>query len=164
MYGTSASAHPIDHLEGDTVIVALETLAAGWRHRWIPFGIDNQAFERAGERGASRAPRLNLLLKRIFVLQISHQFLWRPFWLSTHENLLADHLSRGRIDDFHAEAQRYIAAGLFFLFFVRLIASEAGGRTRRLTSGSEAWGASDSRALLSHAASASIAGRARYRS
>ena len=96
-FGASAARMPIDFLEGDTVVVALERMGASWRGKYIDFGIDNQAFERSAGKSWSRAARLTLLIKRIFILQIRHQCLLRFFWLSSEDNLLADHLSRGRV-------------------------------------------------------------------
>ena len=59
---------------------------------------DNQAFEKSAEKGRSRAQRINLLLKRLFVLMVSNRMIYEFYWLSTHVNSLADALSRARID------------------------------------------------------------------
>ena len=79
---------------------AVESLSSGWRKKRIPFGVDNQAFQKSAGKGWSRAERLNLLLKRLFVIQMKCDCLLVFYWLATDENVLADHLSRGRIDDF----------------------------------------------------------------
>ena len=42
------------------------------------------------------------MLKRLFILQIRHECLLQFFWLSTHDNFLADHLSCDREDKFLA--------------------------------------------------------------
>ena len=96
VYGTSASRKLIDYLEGDVVVRCCRARGHSWRDLQIPFGIDNQAFERSAERGRSRAPRLNEQLRELFVLQIHHGFILCPYWISTADNYLADHLSRGR--------------------------------------------------------------------
>jgi hypothetical protein len=101
-YGSAAARKPIDFLEGDTVIHAIERQGERWRKKSIPFGIDNQAFQKSAVKGSSRAARLGLLLRRLFVLQIRYDVLLLFFWLSTHANYLADHLSRGRLDAFLA--------------------------------------------------------------
>ena len=41
-----------------------------WRGCIVPFLIDNQAFQRSGVAGRSRAQRLNELLRELFILQI----------------------------------------------------------------------------------------------
>ena len=96
VYGDSAAKKLIDYLEGDTTVEAITRMGNSWRGCWVPFGIDNQAFEGAARRSRSKAARLNELLKEIFVLQIQFNCLIRYFWLGTKENFLADHLSRGR--------------------------------------------------------------------
>jgi hypothetical protein len=52
------------------VIHCIESQGPSWRQQWIPFGVDNQSFEKSAQKSWSRAERLNLLLKRLFVLQI----------------------------------------------------------------------------------------------
>ena len=126
-YGSKSRRRPIDYLEGDTVVAAVGTMMCAWRGKWIPFGIDNSAFELSAVKGRSRAERLNLLCKRLFVQQIQGNFVLRYFWLSTHDNYLADHLSRGRVHDFLAlvAAAGFLAAGVAVLRHPR-----DGGRTR----------------------------------
>lgn len=125
-YGSKSKRQPIDFLEGDTVVAAVEALMGHWRGKWIAFGIDNSAFELSAEKGRSRAERLNVLCKRLFVLQIQGNFILRYFWLGTHENYLADHLSRGRVREFLLE----VAGSGFLLAGVILTAPRDGGRTR----------------------------------
>ena len=102
-YGTSAARHPIDELEGDTVLRALQAKAVDWRGCQVPFGIDNSAFQLSAAKGRSKAPRLNLILRGVFTLQIKHNFILQTFWISTTDNFLADHLSRDREKDFLSE-------------------------------------------------------------
>ena len=99
-YGTSAARCPIDELEGDTVLRALEVKAAEWKGCQVPFGIDNSAFQLSAVKGRSKAPRLNIILRGVFTLQIKYNFVLQPYWISTTDNLLADHLSRDREADF----------------------------------------------------------------
>jgi hypothetical protein len=79
--------------------------------QWIPFGIDNQSFEKSAQKSWSRAERLNLLLKRLFVLQIKFDChvdcLIRFFWLKSEDNSMADPLScEDGLEAFLAEVQR----------------------------------------------------------
>ena len=128
LYGNAAARRPIDFLEGDTVVGAVERLGSGWKKQWIPFGVDNQAFQKSADKGRSRAERLNLLLKRLFVLQIRFDCILRFFWLSTTANYLADHLSRDRAAAFLAEAR---ASGELDADAV-LVPEPDAGRTRTL--------------------------------
>ena len=66
----------------------------------MEFYCDNQAFQRSGAKGRSRAQRLNDLLRELFVLMIEFGFVISWLWISTHDNVNADHLSRGREADF----------------------------------------------------------------
>ena len=128
-YGTSAARQPIDFLEGDTVIDAIESLGPGWRGKKILFGVDNQAFQKSAVKGWSRADRLTLLLKRLFVLQIRYGCVIFFYWISTHDNDLADHLSReGRQALFHATA----ATSDFLLPGAELIPEGNAGCVRNL--------------------------------
>ena len=104
-YGTSASRQLIDYLEGDTSLVAVEDLSAGWRGCMVPFGIDNMSYQRSEKRGRSRATRLNDLLKALFVRQVQGGFILDSFWLSSEDNELADDLSRNREEAFLMKAQ-----------------------------------------------------------
>ena len=99
-YSGAAKRRPIDFLEGDVVRRCCTERCAGWKGLMIPFGIDNQAFERSAEKGRSRAERLNTILKSLFALQVRYVFILQPFWISTHDNYLADDLSRDREDQF----------------------------------------------------------------
>ena len=95
-YGTSASRHPIDELQGDTVLRGLSHNAHKWYKCLVPVGIDNSAFERSLAKGRSKAPRLNDLLRASFTLQLKYEFVTEPWWLSSEDNFLTDDLSRGR--------------------------------------------------------------------
>ena len=66
------------------------------------------ASTRRHRRGpGTRAERLNLLLKRLFVLQIKFDCLIRFFWLKSKDNSMADPLSReDGLEAFLAEVQR----------------------------------------------------------
>ena len=115
-YGTSAARKPIDYLEGDTVVRTVELLKAGWRGCIVPFGVDNSAFQGSQVKGWSHAQRLQGLLHTLFREQLEADFILRCFWLSTHDNVLADHLSRGR----EAEFLHAVHACSFLLDGVRL--------------------------------------------
>lgn len=98
-YGSRASRQLIDFLEGDTVVVAVEQMGSCWHRCCVPFGIDNSTFQSAARRGRSGVERLNGLVKELFALQVQHTCVLDPFWLSSEDNVLADHLSRDREDE-----------------------------------------------------------------
>ena len=96
-----ANKWPIDFLEGYTVLVAVEQLASRWRKcRVTIVWIDNSAFQQSGAAGRSKAERLNWLLRRLLILQVEYEFVLIYKWISSEDNYLADHLSRGRVDAF----------------------------------------------------------------
>ena len=128
IYGSRAAKRPIDYLEGDTTVEAIRRMGNAWRGRWVPFGIDNQAYEGAASRTWSKAGRINDLLKEVFMLQIEFGCLIRYFWLGTKENFLADHLSRGREMAF----LRLVYASLFWAPEVIPAPYPDRGRTRTL--------------------------------
>ena len=101
-YGSSASRHMIDELEGDTVLRGLVHNGHKWKKCIVPAGIDNMAFEKSAEKGKSKAPRLNNILRGCFTIQIKEEFIIEPYWLSSEDNYLADDLSRGRPGAFFA--------------------------------------------------------------
>ena len=137
VYGASASKRLIDWLEADTVLEYTRTSCHKWYKRIVDFWIDNSAFELSGEAGRSRVERLNVVLQKLFLLQVEHTFIIRFNWIPTDDNTMADHLSRGRIEAFYlAVAAAAVTVGGFFVggFFlagkaVRLRMAADAGRT-----------------------------------
>ena len=93
-YGASASRKPIDTLEGDVVVRAARDLGHTWKKRLVPFHIDNQAFQASAVKGWSHAERLSELIRTLFFLAISFECVFEFNWISTHDNIFADALSR----------------------------------------------------------------------
>lgn len=93
-YGASASRQPIDTLEGDTVVRAARDLGHLWKKKVVPFAIDNQAFQLSAVKGWSKAERLSDLILHLFHLAISFECVFEFSWISTHDNIFADALSR----------------------------------------------------------------------
>ena len=127
-YGSRASRQPIDHLEGDTVVDCMECMGRHWKHMLVPLGIDNMAFQRSLAKCRSKAPRLNTLIRECFALMVQFQCILDTFWLSSEDNLLADHLSRDREWEFLRDAvpSGFWEPGTFPLRFV------GSGSVRRL--------------------------------
>ena len=95
-YGSRAARRLIDYLEGDTVLYCSEEMGPHWRNSIVPFGIDNQAFQMSLCKARSKAPRLNHLIRKLFVVQLKYQCIIQSFWLASEDNVESDHLSRDR--------------------------------------------------------------------
>ena len=102
-YGRAASRRVIDELEGDWVELACERMCHKWKGMRVPFGIDNQAFQKSQAAARSRAHRLAVIIRRLFFLQLKYNFVLEGFWVSSEDNLLADLLSRNDIERFWHE-------------------------------------------------------------
>ena len=104
--GLAAAKACIDALEGLAILRAAEELGPTWRGKVVPIFCDNSAFERSLYKGRSKAPRLNVILRRLFALSVEYDCVFEPHWISTHDNIAADALSRGdlpRFQEFVAE-------------------------------------------------------------
>ena len=82
------------------MVACVEAMAHKWRGCAVQFFIDNSAFQKSGAKGRSKARRLNDLLRELFALMIKFGFVIIWTWIATESNVDADHLSRGRIEDF----------------------------------------------------------------
>ena len=105
VFGTAAAKRPIDSKEGHVVVTCCWERGHLWRGCMIPFGIDNTVMENNFRKGRSRVARNNGLMRSMFVCQIRFGFVLMPYWLSTHDNTMADDLSRLRISAFLAREQ-----------------------------------------------------------
>ena len=99
-FGSAVARQPIDYLEGAAVVRAAEALGPKWRKKLVPIFIDNSAFQGAFRKGRSKAPRLNLLLEQLFALSVKYDCVFEPHWISTHDNIAADALSRCQLPRF----------------------------------------------------------------
>ena len=71
-----------------------------WYGCIVTFKVDNTAFQKSAQKGRSRVERLNDLVREIFHLCIKFNCVILFEWISSEDNLLADHLSRDRELDF----------------------------------------------------------------
>lgn len=105
-YGPRAARHDIMVLEGHTTLVCAQDAGYLWRGLRVLFHIDNMSFKGAAAKGWTRSWHSNIICKRWFVVQLRHGFLAEWAWISTHENVLADALSRNRESEFAREAAK----------------------------------------------------------
>ena len=94
-YGSRVSRLHIDALEGLAILRAAEEIGDTWRGQVVPIYCDNSAFERSLYKGRSKASRLNIILRQLFTLSVKYDCIFEPHWISTHDNVAADALSRG---------------------------------------------------------------------
>jgi hypothetical protein len=111
-YGRRTARQPIDYLEGDAVLRAAQELGHTWFKKVVPVFIDNSSFERSLHKGRSKAPRLNILLRQLFLLSVKHECIFETHWLPSAANVLADALSRGDMVRFAAASGEYAARGI----------------------------------------------------
>ena len=97
----------IHELEGDAVLRAAKALAGRWKHKRVPFFIDNTAFQLSFKKGRSKAPELNTILRQLFLISSKYDCLFVPQWISTKDNICADALSRGKLQRFFAAANEF---------------------------------------------------------
>ena len=112
MYGSKTRRKPIDELEGDVVRRAAQAIGHQWRGCRVPIHIDNQSFQLSFKKGWSRARRLTAILRDLHVLSVRYDCVFAPKWISTHDNIGADALSRQDFDRFEAWAQDFIPSAL----------------------------------------------------
>lgn len=94
VFGSAASRRPIDWLEGKTVVHCVEDCGPQWAGKMVRFHIDNSSFQASAAKSWSHAERLNELLRELLYLTVKYNCILIYHWISTHENSLADPLSR----------------------------------------------------------------------
>ena len=100
----------IDELEGDAVVRAVTSLGEQLRGHRVPLYIDNSAFQLSMRKGWSKAERLTEIIKKLTELSLKHDCYFVPIWISTHDNIGADALSRLDLDRFHEWAKDNLPA------------------------------------------------------
>ena len=93
-FGSSVSRQPIDYLEGLTAVFCLQDNGHKWHDKIVHFYIDNQSFQLSAVREWSHANRLNDLLRLMLYHTVKYSCIILYHWISTHDNVLADPLSR----------------------------------------------------------------------
>jgi len=72
----------------------VEDQGPNWENCLVRLHIDNQSFQASAVKGWSHAERLNELLRELLYLSVKFSCIFQYNWISTHENVLADPLSR----------------------------------------------------------------------
>ena len=88
-------------------LAAAKALAGRWKHKRVPFFIDNTAFQLPFKKGRSKAPESNTILRQLFLISSTYDCLFVPQWISTTDNICADALSRGQLQRFYAAANEF---------------------------------------------------------
>ena len=98
----------IDELEGDAVERAMTALGHKCANKRVPIYIDNSAFQLSLKKGWSHAERLTEIIKNLYSLSVEHNCVLVPIWISTHDNVGADALSRGDMERFKSWASMHL--------------------------------------------------------
>ena len=83
-----------------------------WRFTQAAQLRDNQSFQLSFKKGWSRAKRLTAILRDLHSLSVRYDCVFVPKWISTHDNIGADALSRQDFVRFRAWAQDCIPSTL----------------------------------------------------
>ena len=76
------------------MVLCLEDNGHCWGGQMVRFHIDNTSFQASAAKGWSHADRLNELLRELLFLTVKYNCILVYDWISTHDNVLADPLSR----------------------------------------------------------------------
>ena len=92
-------------LLADVLEAGGQALAPRWYKKRVPIYIDNSSFQLSFKKGRSRSADLNKVLRELFWISCKYNCLFDPRWISTHQNGLADALSRHQLQRFFAAAE-----------------------------------------------------------
>ena len=112
VYGAADRRRFIDALEGDAVLRAAQPLGHTWAGKRVPFYIDSKSFQLSFAKGRSTAERLTGILRKLYALSVDLDCLFAPIWISTHDNVGADALSRGDFVRYKEWAQNNAHCGV----------------------------------------------------
>ena len=112
IFGSSEARQPIHYLEGAAVLRAARDLGPTWKNKVVPIYIDNSSFQLSLVKGWSKSDLLVELLRELFLLSVKYEFIFEPHWISTHDNIAADALSRGQQRRFLQCAGGFIPRGV----------------------------------------------------
>ena len=99
-YGRKDSRRMIDDLEGDAVLRAIRSMGPALENHRVIIYIDNSAFQLSLKKGWSKAARMTEIIKQLHELSVTYNCIFVPIWISTHDNIGADALSRSDLTRF----------------------------------------------------------------
>jgi hypothetical protein len=94
------------------VLRAARAVGHLWKGKRVPIYIDSKAFQLSLAKGRSSAERITSIIRKLYELSVELDCLLVPIWLSTHDNIGADALSRGDISRFQEWWSALAPAGL----------------------------------------------------
>ena len=92
--------HAMSYRELYPIVIATMLWSERMRNKRIVFMCDNEGTVAIINKGRSKCPDINVLMRKLTVLADKFNFLFTGQWLSTKVNLEADALSRGHISMF----------------------------------------------------------------
>ncbi len=92
------TSYSIAHRELRALVLAAATWGAQWAARSIIFHCDNMTTVHILRSGTSRCADLMCLIRSLLFIAAQYQFRFKPVYINTHANTIADSLSRL---DFH---------------------------------------------------------------
>ena len=99
--------HHINYLEGYAVLLAAQKFCKQWRGCLVPLYVDNLVILGCLKKHRSSSGPLNKLLFEIFQLQLEYDFRFELFYITSKANVLADALSRQRLDIFEEHLEEF---------------------------------------------------------
>lgn len=105
----AASKPMLDNMEEDTsmsfkelvpIVIAAMLWGSRWSRKRILFHCDNQGTVHILNKARSKSADIMKLMRRFTLIAAQHSFAYQAIFLSTHENNIADSLSRLQMDRF----------------------------------------------------------------
>jgi len=88
------TSRSIAHRELKALVLAAATWGSSWYHRSIIFHCDNMATVQILNSSTSRCADLMCLLRSLLFIAARYQFRYKPMYINTKDNTIADALSR----------------------------------------------------------------------
>ena len=94
IFGRADRRRPIDELEGFAVLKCAQAIGSTWSGKRVRVWIDNSAFCFSLLKGRSKVERLTNIIRQLYQFSAEYNCIFVPTWISTHDNIGADALSR----------------------------------------------------------------------
>ena len=93
----------INWRELQAVVTAAATWGASWHNKRVLFHCDNSCVVHILNSGSSKSPVMMQLVRTLFFISATHEFEFTSVYVNTHDNTVADALSRLRFDIFYKQ-------------------------------------------------------------